>query len=112
MSCGGFDEVDIFVLFMQIFFLIFVFEAGFVCGSIEDMVFIVFGGEILVVFLCFVDDCFLFQYKVDIYNNFDCYGYGGSVVLGVVVLNVSNQMEDWMVFDIKGFLGEVVEEQL
>lgn len=111
-SCNGFDDVDVLVLFMQIIFFVFVLVFGVVCGGMEDFVFIVFGGEMLIVIFCFSDDCLLLQYKVDIYNNFDCYGYGGVVVLGVVVLNVSNQMEDWMVFDIQGFLGECIEEQL
>lgn len=62
--------------------------------------------------LRFADDRSLSQYKVDIHNNFDCHGHGGSAAPGVAVPNVSNQTEDWTVLDIKGLSGEAAEEQL
>ncbi|WP_282784560.1 DUF4625 domain-containing protein [Phaeodactylibacter xiamenensis] len=112
MSCGGSDEVDISAPSMQILSLTPAPEAGLVCGSIEDTVFTVLGGETLVASLRFADDRSLSQYKVDIHNNFDCHGHGGSAAPGVAVPNVSNQTEDWTVLDIKGLSGEAAEEQL
>lgn len=111
-GCGGSDEVDVAAPSMKILSFAPAPAPGAVCGSIEDSVFTVLGGEVLTADLRFSDDRSLSQYKVDIHNNFDCHGHGGAASPGVAVPDVNSQTEDWTVLNIEALSGEMVEEQL
>ena len=111
-GCGGSDEVDISTPTMQIISFVPAPAPSPVCGAVEDSVFTVVGGEVLAASLRFVDDRALSQYKIDIHNNFDCHGHGGSSAPGIAVQDVSSQTEDWTVLDIQALSGESAEEQL
>ncbi|MCG8331509.1 MAG: DUF4625 domain-containing protein [Chitinophagales bacterium] len=77
-----------------------------ICGTTEDSVFVLRGGEQLSFNILFTDDIALSQYKIDIHNNFDCHGHGGSSAPGIPVPNVSNQTSDWTVLDIIELAGQ------
>ena len=78
---------------------------GLICGSIEDTVFHLTGGESLQFEIRFSDNMGLSQYKIDIHNNFDCHGHGGSAP-GTSVPDVNNLTEDWTILDIVDLSGK------
>lgn len=76
-----------------------------ICGTQEESVFILKGGEQFSFDVIFEDDEALSQYKVDLHNNFDCHGHGGGAAPSVVIPNVQNQTIDWTVLEIKDISG-------
>lgn len=76
-----------------------------ICGSQEEEVFLLNGGDDLIFDVIYKDNEALSQYKIDIHNNFDCHGHGGGVAPKVVVPNVNNQTDDWTVLDIQQISG-------
>ncbi|MCB0641480.1 MAG: DUF4625 domain-containing protein [Phaeodactylibacter sp.] len=84
--------------------------AAIVCGSLEDSVFVLTGGETLDFEALFQDDQALSEFKIDIHNNFDCHGHGGASAPGISVPNVDSQTEDWTVLDIVPLEGK--EDQI
>lgn len=89
-------------------------QSGEICGAIEDSVFVLRGGEQLQLLGTASDDAALSQYKIDIHNNFDCHGHGGSAGPGFSVPGITNQTEDWTVLDIVELSGtsQVIDRAL
>ncbi len=104
-SCGK-EEVDITPPSMEIISLSPVPVSAEICGTAEDTVFLLRGGESLSFELLFRDESSLSQYKIDIHNNFDCHGHGGGAAPGISIPNVSNQTTDWSELQIIGLSGE------
>lgn len=78
---------------------------GEICGAIEPVVFEIRGGETLSFEGIFTDDVALSEYKVDIHNNFDCHGHGGTAVPGISLPTTGSQTEDWTVLEINDLSG-------
>ncbi len=104
-GCGSDSNVDVDPPAMTILSLDPTPAAGMICGAQEDTVFNLLGGQILRAELRFSDNASLSQYKVDIHNNFDCHGHGGSVSPGVAAPNTDSRTEDWTVLDIQPLEG-------
>jgi hypothetical protein len=103
-SCGD-EEVDTMPPSLQFLDLAPAPSPDMVCGTMEDSVFHLKGGESLELSVRFRDDLALSQYKIDIHNNFDCHGHGGGAAPGVSVPGITNQTEDWTVLEILGLSG-------
>jgi hypothetical protein len=81
-------------------------ESAEVCGSIEDEVFLVTGGQTLNMELLVEDEGGLSQYKIDIHNNFDCHGHGGGSTPSFNAPNgAESQTEDWTILEIEDLEG-------
>ena len=104
-SCGK-GGVDVASPFMEIISLTPSPSASDICGTQEDTVFHLRGGEDLRFDVVFKDDAGLSQYKIDIHNNFDCHGHGAGTAPGVTVPNVDQLTIDWSVLDIQDLFGE------
>lgn len=105
VACNEDNGVDITSPNMQILSLTPTPAAGEICGTVEDTVFSVRGGETLQAELVFSDNDALSQYKVDIHNNFDCHGHGGAVAPGIPAPNVGSTTEDWTVLSLEDLSG-------
>ena len=105
LSCSDDNSVDVNAPSMQILSLTPPPAAGEICGTTEDTVFTIRGGETLEAELVFSDNQALSQYKVDIHNNFDCHGHGGSATPGIPAPNVASVTEDWTVLALEGISG-------
>ena len=103
-SCGE-DAVDLQEPTLTIQEMTPAIGQGEVCGSLEEGVIALKGGEELLFTILFEDDVALSQYKIDIHNNFDCHGHGDGGAPGVVVPNVNNQTTDWTLLDIIDLSG-------
>jgi len=79
---------------------------GMICGTMEDSVFTLKGGEALGFVTTFRDDGALSEYKIDIHNNFDCHGHGGAATPGINPPGVENQTTDWTILDITPLNGK------
>lgn len=79
-----------------------------ICSTQEPVVFLLTGGDELVLDVVFNDDVALSQYKVDIHNNFDCHGHGGGVAPSITAPNVENQTTDWSILDVRDISGTSV----
>ncbi|MCB9267635.1 MAG: DUF4625 domain-containing protein [Lewinellaceae bacterium] len=104
-SCGD-EEVDITPPSMKIISLSPAPVSAEICGTAEDTVFLLRGGENLSFELLFRDESSLSQYKIDIHNNFDCHGHGGGAAPGISIPNVNNQTTDWSELEITGLSGQ------
>lgn len=111
-SCNTGDDIDVTPPSMAIESMSPAPAPYEVCGSTEDTVFTLRGGETLRMGLAFTDDASLSQYKVDIHNNFDCHGHGGSSAPGVAIPNVSSLTEDWTELSISPLSGTAQAVQL
>lgn len=111
-GCGSDSGVDVDPPAMQILSLNPMPSAGMICGTEEDTVFNVLGGQTLQAELRFMDNASLSQYKVDIHNNFDCHGHGGAVAPGVAPPGVESRTEDWTVLDIQPLSGTAAQATL
>jgi hypothetical protein len=105
VACSDDNGVDITPPNMQILSLVPNPAAGEICGTMEDTVFSIRGGETLLAELAFSDNDALSQYKVDIHNNFDCHGHGGTAAPGVPVPSVGSVTEDWTVLTLEDLSG-------
>ncbi|HMQ49325.1 MAG TPA: DUF4625 domain-containing protein [Saprospiraceae bacterium] len=105
ISCGK-EAVDTNAPSMQIKTLTPAPYPDEICGSVEDTVFHLKGGQVLDLELLFQDETSLSQYKVDIHNNFDCHGHGSSSIPGVSQPDVTNTTTDWTVLEIKDLTGQ------
>lgn len=106
VACSQDNGVDITPPSMRILDLIPSPSAGKICGTMEDTVLSIRGGETLQAELAFSDNQLLSQYKVDIHNNFDCHGHGGAAAPGIPVPNVGSVTEDWTVLALEGLSGQ------
>jgi hypothetical protein len=68
--------------------------ADSICGSLEDQVVTLNGGDTIRVELHLTDNKELGQLKVDIHNNFDCHGHDGKTAT-----------TDWEVLDVTELTG-------
>lgn len=80
-----------------------------ICGA-EEMGFYLLSGDTLQFQLEITDNEALSELKVDIHDNFDCHGHGGSQTPAFDPPNVDQQTTDWFVLDIKELSGS--EENL
>lgn len=103
-ACGE-EEVDVAAPGMEILNLDPEPVPAMICGTMEDTVFHLRGGETLDFTVVFRDDAALSQYKIDIHNNFDCHGHGGGSTPGIALPDVSSLTEDWTVLDIQELSG-------
>lgn len=101
LSCDDDNGVDVTAPSMQIISLSPAPAPGEICGTTEDTVFTIRGGETLMAELVFSDNQALSQYKIDIHNNFDCHGHGGAAAPGIPVPNVGSLTEDWTVLSLE-----------
>ncbi len=76
-----------------------------VCGTIDETVFSVTGGDILSFDVIFRDNANLSQYKIDIHSNFDCHGHGAGTVPGIAPPDLVSVTTDWAMLDIKSLTG-------
>ena len=83
-----------------------------VCGTSEDGVFRLQGGQQFVLGVQFEDDRELSQAKIDIHNNFDCHGHGGASTPGFTISDINAQTEDWTVLQIQELSGIKEEWEL
>jgi hypothetical protein len=100
------SDVDITPPGMRILSTTPSFSTHTICGTTEDSVLLLQGGEAIDFSVSFEDDKALSQYKIDIHNNFDCHGHGGGATPGVSVPDVVNQTTDWSVLDIVALSGQ------
>ena len=103
-SCGD-SDVDLAAPSMTIMSLSPQPRTGDICGTVEDTVFHLKGGEELQFEALFRDDVALSQYKIDIHNNFDCHGHGGGAP-AVSIPGIANQTMDWAELQIGDLTGK------
>ena len=85
--------------------------ADMICGSVEDSVFHLKGGDTMYYSIQLNDDDALSEYKIDIHHNFDCHGHGAGAAPGFAPPSQSGLTEDWTVLDIYGLEGRTAQEE-
>lgn len=76
-----------------------------ICGSDEPNSFRMTGGEIFSFTAELKDNEQLSQLKIDIHNNFDCHGHGGSLAPGFSTPNVNGKTDTWNLQKIETISG-------
>ncbi len=108
LSCGK-EGVDISPPTLTFRYLNPAPHQGEICGVIEDSVFHLIGGDVLALGILFKDDRALSQYKIDIHQNFDCHGHGGSASPGFSTPSMNGETEDFSVLRIVSLSGVMQE---
>lgn len=93
LSCSN-DEVDSLPPMVEIVSLNPSPNSGVVCGSIDENLIRVLGGDTIIMELRIDDESEIGQYKIDIHHNFDCHGHGSNG-LNLVAPEIDNSTEDW-----------------
>lgn len=82
-----------------------------ICGSDEPNSFRLMGGDTFSFTAYLKDNDQLSQFKIDIHNNFDCHGHGGSLAPGFSVPNVNGKTDTWNLQKIEKISGsELIRE--
>lgn len=104
VSCGD-PLVDVEPPSLQFVTLSHTPQTVEVCDFPEDSVFVLMGGESLIVTANYTDETALSQYKVDIHNNFDCHGHGDNATPGFATPDIESQTEDFTILETGTLVG-------